>query len=139
MTTEQNKAIVTAIYDALAEGDRRPFAEAMAEDFIWIIEGHNSWSGTWRGRDTVRRDLIAPLFEQFATTYRARAERFIAEGDTVVVLVKGEVTTKAGKPYNNSYCNVIRLKDGKLVELREFLDTELVSEALEPLAETIVA
>lgn len=133
MTAEQNKAIVTAVYDAMAEGDSRPFVDAMAEEFTWIIEGTGSWSRTWRGRNTVRRELLRPLFDQFATPYRARAERIIAEGDSVVVLAKGEVTTRTGRAYNNSYCFVIRLADGKMVELREYLDTELVAEALEPL------
>ncbi len=135
MPAAQNKAIVAAIYQAMAEGDGRPFVDAMAEDFTWIIEGTNSWSRSWRGRDTVRRELLRPLFDQFATPYRARAERIIAEDDSVVVLAKGEVMTKAGKPYNNSYCFVIRLADGKMIELREYLDTELVAEALKPLPE----
>jgi ketosteroid isomerase-like protein len=139
MTAAHNKAIVTAIYQAMAEGDGRPFVDAMAEDFTWIIEGTNSWSRSWRGRDTVRRELLRPLFDQFATPYRARAERIIAEDDNVVVLARGEVMTKAGKPYNNSYCFVIRLADGKMIELREYLDTELVAEALEPLPEPAAA
>lgn len=132
MTAADNKAIVTAIYDALAEGDGRPFLEAMAEDFTWTAEGTNSWGRTWRGRDSVRRDLFRPLFDQFATTYRCRAHRIIAEGDTVVVLARGEVTTKTGKPYNNSYCLVITMRDGKLAALHEYLDTQLVAEVLEP-------
>ena len=39
---------------------------------------------------------------------------------------RGEVKTKGGQDYNNSYCFVLRLEDGKLVELREYLDTALV-------------
>lgn len=39
--------------------------------------------------------------------------------------------TTAGKPYNNTYCYVIRLEGGKLRELTEYLDTALVKEALE--------
>ena len=34
--------------------------------------------------------------------------------------------TKAGKDYSNSYCFVLRLADGRLTELREYLDTALV-------------
>jgi ketosteroid isomerase-like protein len=132
MSAADNKRIVTAIYEAMAQGDGRPFNEAMAEDFTWILEGTGAWSRTWRGRDAVRRELLAPLFAQFATPYRCRAERIIAEDDTVVVLARGEVTTVAGKPYDNSYCFVIRMRDGQMIELREYLDTELVAEALEP-------
>ena len=45
---------------------------------------------------------------------------------------RGEVITKTGKPYNNTYCFVIRMRDGKMVELTEYFDTELVTAALEP-------
>lgn len=132
MSAAENKSIITAIYAAMAEGDGRPFNAAMAEDFTWILEGTGAWSRTWRGRETVRRELLKPLFAQFATPYRCRAERIIAEDDNVVVLARGEVTTVSGKPYNNSYCFVIRMRDGQMIELREYLDTELVAGALAP-------
>ena len=132
MEAERNKAIITQIFDALANGDGRPFVGAMAEDFTWIMEGSTSWSGIYRGKAAVRDKLMGPLFAQFGATYKNRAERIIAEDDNVVVLCRGDVTTKAGKPYGNSYCLVFRLRDGQLVELREFLDTALVDRALDP-------
>jgi ketosteroid isomerase-like protein len=49
-----------------------------------------------------------------------------------VVECRGKVTTKTGKPYNNTYCWVCRLVDGKLTELTEYLDTELVATTLLP-------
>ena len=74
----------------------------------------------------LRANLLAPLFEAFATPYRFTIDDIIAEGDRVVVRGRGEVRTKAGKDYNNSYCFVLRLEEGRLVELREYLDTALV-------------
>lgn len=41
----------------------------------------------------------------------------------------GKATTKAGKPYNNTYCQVYRITDGKVREVTEYLDTELVTSA----------
>lgn len=75
-------------------------------------------------------DLLRPLFAQFADQYTNTAHRFIAEGEFVVVECRGRVTTKAGKPYNNVYCWVCRIADGKLRELTEYMDTELVARAL---------
>lgn len=71
------------------------------------------------------------MFSQFAGRYTNTAHRFIAEDDCVVVECRGRVMTTAGKPYNNTYCYVIRLEGGKLRELTEYLDTALVKEALE--------
>ena len=56
----------------------------------------------------------------------ARDYDLIGEDDRVVVRGRGEVRTKWGKDYNNSYCFFIRMADGRMVELREYLDTALV-------------
>lgn len=56
----------------------------------------------------------------------------IAEDDYVVVECRGRVTTKSGKPYNNQYCYVIRFADGKMRELTEYFDAELMTQALQP-------
>ena len=54
----------------------------------------------------------------------------MAEGDLVVVEVRGHNTTVKGQAYNNAYCNVIRLEGGKLKELTEYCDTALVDAVL---------
>jgi uncharacterized protein len=38
--------------------------------------------------------------------------------------------TKKGQPYNNVYCFVIRIADGKMRELEEYVDTALVDAVL---------
>ena len=42
----------------------------------------------------------------------------------------GEMRTKAGVPYNNDYCLIYRLKDGKIVEIREYCDSALTEKIL---------
>ena len=120
------------IFAELEKGNGRPFADAMADDFSWTITGNSPWSKTFAGKQAVLNDLMKPLFSQFAGKYTNRAQRFIAEDDFVVVECRGNVMTKAGKPYNNTYCYICRFKDGKLHELTEYLDTQLVAEALTP-------
>jgi uncharacterized protein len=128
----ENKQLMQAIFSELSAGNTRPFRDAMADDFSWTATGTTSWSGTYRGKQAVLGELFEPLFAQFADRYTNTADRFIAEGDHVVVECRGRVTTKAGTPYNNTYCYVCRLADGKLRELTEYFDTELVASALGP-------
>ena len=132
MGTAENKKLMQQIFAELEKGNGRPFVEAMADDFSWTITGHSPWSKTYSGKQAVLDDLMKPLFSQFSGTYTNRAERFIAEDDFVVVECRGKVTTKSGKPYNNTYCYVCRFAGGKLRELTEYLDTQLVAEALTP-------
>jgi uncharacterized protein len=130
MSASENKLLMQQIYSELAKGNGKPFVAAMAGDFCWTIPGNTKWSKSYRGKQTVIDDLLTPLFARFADQYTANATRFIAEGDCVVVEVRGQVTTKSGAPYCNRYCNVFRLADGKLRELTEYMDTALVDQVL---------
>lgn len=130
MTMAHNKQILQDAFSELAKGNSRPFVDLMAEDFCWTIPGTTRWSKTYRGKQAVLADLMKPLFAQFANRYTNTAQRILAEGDYVVVECRGNVTTKTGKPYANEYCYVIRMADGKMRELKEYLDTELVAAAL---------
>lgn len=130
MSAADNKRVLREAFFGLAHADATAFLNAMADDFTWIIEGQSKWSRRYEGKEAVRRDLIRPLFANFATPYRNFAEEFIAEDDRVVVLCQGEVTTTSGREYNNSYCFVIRMRDGMMVELREYMDTALAEAAL---------
>ena len=132
MTTFNNRALAEAVFTALAEGDTRPFAGAMADDFSWTISGQGPWARTWRGKADVRAGLMAPLFAQFAGTYRNRATRIICEGDCVVVECRGNVATKTGARYDNHYCYVIQMRDGKMHALTEYMDTALAEAVLTP-------
>jgi ketosteroid isomerase-like protein len=132
MNSEDNKRLIAAAMDALAIGDSKPFGALMHQDFVWTIAGSNSWSGEYRGLEAVRRDLFTPLFANFTTTYTNQARNILSDGDFVVVECTGNVMTKSGKPYNNVYCYVIRMAQGKMMSLMEYLDTQLVADVLEP-------
>ena len=126
MTLVSNKQLVRDAFEGLGRSDIRPLVELMHDDFVWKIEGQSRFSRRYEGKATVKRELLDFLFQAFATPYRFMIDEIIGDGDRVVVLGRGEVRTKAGMDYNNSYCFVLRLVDGKLVELREYLDTALV-------------
>jgi ketosteroid isomerase-like protein len=117
---------------ALANGDGKPLMALFDEDSSWIVEGTTAWSGTYTGKTAILSQLMTPLFAQFGTVYRNRPERIIADGDIVAVLCRGDVETKSGERYDNSYCYVMTMRDGLIVELREYLDTALVDRVLRP-------
>lgn len=130
MSAIENKELMQQVFAELARGNGTPFVESMGDDFCWTITGTTAWSRTYRGKEEVLADLIRPLFAQFADRYTNSALRILADEDHVVVECRGRVTTKAGKPYNNEYCYVIRMADGKMRELTEYMDTQLAATAL---------
>lgn len=130
MTAQQNKSILAAIFDETAKGNGRPFVDALAEDVRWTIIGSTPWSKTYAGRASVMADLLRPLGRQLGGASIIRAHRFIAEGDHVVVQATGHNTTTSGQPYENQYCWVVRMRDGKMSEIIEYADTQLIATTL---------
>src|SRR5947199_8241859 len=102
MSAFENKQIVHNIFDELAQGNSRPLVESMADDFCWIVTGSTRWSRSYNGKETVLKELLAPLRSMIADRIRTTAHQFIAEGDHVVVEARGNNITKAGLPYNNA-------------------------------------
>ena len=130
MGTAENKQLMQHVFAEFAKANSRPFVEAMADDFRWIIAGSSRWSRSYDGRQAVLGELFPALRERIAGRIAMSGSRFIAEGDHVVVEARGSNVTKAGVPYNNSYCFVCRFAGDKLVELTEYMDTELAAAAL---------
>jgi ketosteroid isomerase-like protein len=130
MGSAENKQLMQSVFAEFAKANSRPFVDAMADDFRWTISGNGRWSRTYEGKQAVLNELFPALRARIAGRIAMTASRFIAEDDHVVVEARGSNVTKAGEPYNNSYCFVCRFAGGKLVELTEYMDTELVTAAL---------
>lgn len=126
-----NRILLEAIFEGLAVGNGRAFVDAMAEDFTWTMIGSTDWSGVYRGKAAVRADLLRPLMARFKA-YRNTAQRFIVEDDWAAVQCTGDAETNEGRRYDNTYCWVVRFRDGTLTELTEYMDTQLVADVPGP-------
>ena len=129
MAAGENKKLMQGIFAELAKGNSRPFVDSMADDFSWTVTGTTQWSRKYDGKRAVTEELLGELRTKLAPPIVIEASRYIADGDFVAVEARGKNTTKEGIPYNNVYCFVFRLADGKLKELTEYMDTELVTTA----------
>lgn len=125
MKTEANKQVIRAFYETAAQGDMDACFAFLADDIIWTNIGSTKFSGTFVGKQTLVEQLLAPLFGQLKAGISTSIENLVAEGDIVVAQTAGTAETKDGKPYNNSYCQVFKIRDGKIVEVKEYFDTDL--------------
>lgn len=54
----------------------------------------------------------------------------IAEGETVAITMTSHAVAKNGKPYDNDYALMFKVRDGRIVWAREYPNTSVVSEVL---------
>ena len=127
MSAVENKRIVTQFFESSNRGDMDASMALIADDIVWNEIGTSVFSGTYHGMEELQEKLLEPLFGQLKQGIRMEIHRLIAEQDHVVALTSGVAETLDGRPYNNTYCWVIKLCDGKFVEVTEYMDTELVT------------
>ncbi|HEX4385514.1 MAG TPA: nuclear transport factor 2 family protein [Myxococcales bacterium] len=133
MPAEANEKLMRAAMEGMARGEMKLFGEALADDVVWTFpSGGGVWSGSVRGKENVRKKLLAPLFAQFEGVYTNTATRMTAAGEIVVIECRGKVATRKGDRYDNSYCYVCSFENGKIKELTEYMDTALAERVLAP-------
>jgi uncharacterized protein len=135
MSAADNKKLMQQIFAAAgdtdpAARDRALFTASLAEDATWTVTGQYSWSRTFHGKQSILNDLHGHVRSLLTERARTVAHRFIADGDHVVIEAKGDNVTKDGVRYDNDYCLVFLLEDGRIKEIREYCDSVLTEKAL---------
>jgi uncharacterized protein len=125
-TSELNKQIVLKGYAALQAGDVASYFDGMAEDVTITYFGNHLFTGTYRGKADIMANYVPLLLSRLDGPIKVTVTNAIAEGDQVFVEAQGESRTKDGLSYNNLYGIVLKLRGGKIAEIREYMDTELV-------------
>ena len=134
MSVEANRRLVEKWYHALAAGDFETIFDLHHEDVVYNMVGNTPVSGRIYGKDACCNGMImqkllqklVPGQFQFAKEWHIVA----AEGDRVVGLMKGGGPTVDGHQYDQTYCEIFTIRDGKIVEMHNFLDTVLVEQCL---------
>jgi|SRR5882724_3444026 len=130
MSELENKELLRAIYSKLANGDGSLFVEHLDDDVIMRVTGRNSWSQTFNGKEALIRNLYGYVRSLTQEPRTVTPVRVIADDDHVVVEARGEMLRKDGVRYENEYCLVFKLANGKIVEMREYLDSALCERVL---------
>jgi uncharacterized protein len=129
---ESSRAVIERFYAALEAFDVETLLDLHHEDCVVHVLGRTPVSGRFAGREGLA-EVAAKVFEQlvpdqvrFATRWRIVA----VDGDCVVAFMQGGGPTLGGVPYDQTYCQVFHLRDGRIAEMHEFLDTVVVEAAL---------
>jgi uncharacterized protein len=126
MSIVENKKLIQDAFTAWANGDGMAFFNLLTDNATWTVMGSCPISGTYVGRQRLVEDALTPQREKLAGPPTPTVINIIAEGDTIVIQWTGKGTTKTGQPYNNSYCYVVQMENGKITRGTAYLDTELV-------------
>jgi ketosteroid isomerase-like protein len=126
--SESNKAIVTRFFDALNRGDVDAIVDAYAADGCVQTMGNTLISGIFN-----KQQIAASawgIFDVFPEGLAFTPLAMVAEGNKVAVEATSEGKHISGQVYSNEYHFLFEFRDGKLLKLKEYMDTERVTDVL---------
>jgi ketosteroid isomerase-like protein len=134
MSTEKNVQIVKNFLAARGRRDKQDLLALSAEDIEWIIPGED-WplAGTHRGHVGLN-NLLQKANETVETSYPEPPE-FIAQRDRVLVVGFATGRIKAtNRTFEDHWVFDITVQNGKLTNVREYVDTQALARASETAA-----
>jgi len=123
-----NKAIITCFFEALNKGDVDFVVDAYAADGCVQTMGNTLISGVF-SREQIAASASG-IFDVFPEGLTFTALGMVGEGDKVAVEATSEGKHISGKTYTNQYHFLFEFRDGKLLRLKEYMDTERVTDVL---------
>ena len=117
------KTVVRDFLATFSRGDVDGVLDAMSDDATWWVSGGlDGMSGTYE------KATFGPLLRGATAMYEEGALRItptsmIAEGDKVAVEAEGHATMTSGRVYAPRYHFLFEVAGGKVLRVREYMDT----------------
>lgn len=123
-----NKQAVAALFAHLEHGDGAGFFEHVADEVDWTVEGTHPLAGRYRSKQAFLDATFAKLTKVLPRGAQLATQNVLVDGDWAIVELRSMATARNGMRFDNRYCWVCRFADGRIVEVRAYLDSALVAE-----------
>ena len=131
------KKLIRWSFKKLAEGDQEALLKGLHPSFIHHFPGHHALGGSRNSLSSMRR-WFKRLFLIFPDL-RFDIKNILVRGwpwNTVVAVEwVDRATPQDGLPYENQGVHILRLKWGRVVSIKPYLDTQKIDEVCKRLAE----
>jgi uncharacterized protein len=132
MSMEANKALVATFFATFSSGNVPAILDMMDDEGSWWVSGRlEGMSGSYS------KASFGPLLEGAKALYVDKALRItpismIAEGDKVAVEAEGYAALTDGRVYDPGYHFLVTVREGKILDVREYMDTAHAKEIFFP-------
>lgn len=131
MQTEETRALIQAVFAAFSTRDAGRIAPLFHDDARWIAPKGNATAealgmgedadGFERGADIAA--FIAGRMGQLFQDVKVEFRGLYADGPVGVADYRFSAVTPSGATYDNDYCFIFTCADGKVRQMREYMDT----------------
>ncbi|KAI9744331.1 MAG: hypothetical protein M1818_002483 [Claussenomyces sp. TS43310] len=131
-TQYPSKAHIRDVFAHLTRAEAQEFYKHVADDVDWTVMGTHALSGHYTDKKSFLEKSVARVSAVLEGPLRLRVRNVIGGEveEWAVVEMTADATCKNGLRYDNTYSWSTRWKDGKIVQVRAYLDGILLDRAL---------
>lgn len=126
-----NLEIVKSTYEGkTSEENGKNLAQYAADKISWTEAKGFPYAGTYIGLENITKNVFSRLGSEWID-YKFTPEDYVASDDKVVAFGTYTGTNKiTGKSFEARVAHVWKLKNGKILNFEQFVDSKLVNDAM---------
>ena len=125
-----NLELIRGTYEGSSEDNGRNLLAVLSPDVEWTEAEGFPYAGTYVGPEALIEGVFRRLGAEW-TGYRADVHTYIADGDRVAAFgVYSGTYNATGKSMTAPFAHLYQIKDGKVIRMTQYVDTVLVTRAL---------
>ena len=122
---------VRNIFGNLTSGKSEDFFKHVASDVQWRVMGTHPLAGLYKSKEDFLKHTFHRLDKVLKQGVMLEIKKIYICDDTAIVEMESLSTAINGKPFNNTYCWITRFVNEQIVEVRAYVDSELVQELIQ--------
>jgi len=126
---KKTEQVARKFFKTLSTGNLEKVRPMFHEKATWEVMATGiAGAGVHVGRDHIIDEFIGPIRGIFVPgDPKVKVTSLISDGPVVLAEARGTGTLNNGKQYNNMYAFVLKIKDGKIIHLKEYMDSHHVT------------
>ncbi len=125
-----NKDIVTEFFREVTNGNMQKAFELVDDQVSWWIPGTLPFSGTKTKQQYFH--VVSAIQKGFPTGFSIVVTSLIAEGNKVAAEAESSGRQVNGRDYNNKYHFLFEIANGKIISVKEYMDTLHLYQLIQP-------
>ncbi|MGF1909766.1 nuclear transport factor 2 family protein [Vibrio kasasachensis] len=121
---------VIEIFSYLETGKPELFFANVSDDVKWEVTGSHPLAGVYSSKQSFIDGTIARLNQVLESKLKLKVLHCFTDGNEAAVELVADSYTKTQVHFNNRYCWVCQFENEKIVNVRAYLDSALVSAVL---------
>ncbi|WP_306619342.1 nuclear transport factor 2 family protein [Chryseobacterium ginsenosidimutans] len=126
-----NLEIVKSTYEGkTSEENGENLAKYVAKDISWKEAKGFPYAGTYVGLENITKNVFSRLGSEWID-YKFTPEDYVAADDKIVAYgTYSGIYKLTGKPFQARVAHIWKLKDGKILSFEQFVDSQVVNDAM---------